>query len=206
MATLQTRCTITAGEFHSSIDCSEWILIARYSNTLIVNFQSLSASGRCVHPVDIVLLPLNTSDNLAPRPKPKSSTTQHCPEQGTIRRHKSTLSNHEVQYLTLISHSVGKKGPICAIFRANCQRNFISNRIIKRFNLTSYVDFSANTSTVVAGESRITPSRNYVALVTPTAVGNQQNPHRFYVVEHCLEKFDVLIGSDIITNLSSSSK
>jgi hypothetical protein len=188
--------------------------MARFSNTLIVNYHLPSAPRRRAHPVNIALLPLNISDNLAPRPKPKLSTAhkpvsrkaQHCPEQRTILCHKRTLSNHEVQYLTLVSNSVGKKGPVCAIFRANCQRSFISNRIVMRFSLTSHVDHSANTSTVVAGECRITPSRNYVALVTATAVGNQRDPHRFYVVDHSLERFDVLIGFDIITNLSASSK
>jgi hypothetical protein len=184
------------------------------SNTLIINYQLPSTPKRRAYVADIALRPLNITDNLTPRLKPKLTTTckrtsrehQHCPEQGTIRPHKSTLSNHGFQYLTLVSKSVGTKGPVCAIFRANCQRNFISNRIVQRFNLTSYVDFSANTSAVVAGEGRITPSRNYVTLVTQTAVGSQQNPHHFYVVEHCLERFDILIGSDIITNLSSLAK
>jgi hypothetical protein len=188
--------------------------MASSSNTLIINYQLSSAPKRRAHAADIALRPLNVTDNPTPRLKPKLNTTrnrtsrehQHCPEQDTIRHHKPALSNHEFQYLTLVSNSVGKKGPVCAIFRAHCQKNFISNRIVKRFNLTSYVDCTAHTSAVVAGEGNITPSGNYVTLVTRTAVGNQQNLHRFYVVEHCLERFDILIGSNIITNLSSLAK
>jgi hypothetical protein len=184
------------------------------SNTLIINYQLPSAPKRSAHAADITLRPLNITDNPTPRLKPKLTTTrkrtsrehQHCPKQDTIRDHNPTLSDQEVQYLTLMSNSVGKKGPVCAIFRAHCQKNFISNRIVKRFKLTSYVDSSTNTSAVVAGEGRITPSRSYVTLVTRTAVGNHQSPHRFYVVEHCLERFDLLIGSEIITNPSSLAK
>jgi hypothetical protein len=184
------------------------------SNTLIINYQLPWPPKRRAHAADIALRPLNITDDPTPRLKPKLTSTrkrtsrehQHCPKQDTLRHHNSTLSNQEVQYLTLVSNSVGKKGPVCAIFQAHCQKNFISNRIVKRFNLTSYVDSSANTSAAVAGEGRITPSRSYVTLVARTAVGNQQSPHRFYVVEHCLETFDILIGSNIITNLLSLAK
>jgi hypothetical protein len=181
-----------------------------FSKTLIINYHPQLAPKRCDHRV---WLPGNVSVEATARPRPKLSTAdkpplrkvQHCLEQSAKRRQKSTLVNLESQYLALLSSLDGSKGPVCGIFRADCQRNYISNRIVTRFSLRSYVDGSADTSTVIAGQHRITPTRNYVALVTPSGAGSEQSPCRFYVVEHCLERFDVLIGSDIITNLSSSS-
>jgi hypothetical protein len=187
--------------------------MALLSNTLIINCQFPSARRR-TYPSDITCLPFSVLDKHGPKFKPKLLTTdkpvirkvQHCPEPSARQRHLSTVSNLNIHFLTLVPNTIGRRGPVCAIFRDNCQKNFISNRIVKRFTLTTYVDRSANTSTVVAGECRITPSCKYVTLVAPTATGNEQTPYRFYVVEHCLERFDVLIGSDIITNLSSSAK
>jgi hypothetical protein len=137
--------------------------------------------------------------------RPPSRKLQHCLEQSAKLGQKSTPVTLELRYLALLSSLDGNKGAICGIFRADCQRNYIAKRIVTRFSLRSYVDGSTDTSTVIAGQDRITPTRNYVTLVTPSGAGSEQIPCRFYVVEHCLKRFDVLIGSDIITNLSSSS-
>jgi hypothetical protein len=182
----------------------------RFSKTLIVNYYPGLASKRCAHPVG---LPGHVSIEPLDRSRLKSSTVdklpsrrvQHCLEQSAKRGQISTLVNLELRYFALLSSLGGNKGAVCGIFRADCQRNYISNRIVRRFSLRSYVDVSVDTSTVIAGRDRITPTRNYVSLVTPSGTGSEQSPCRFYVVEHCLERFDVLIGSDIITNLSSSS-
>jgi hypothetical protein len=177
-----------------------------FSKTLIINYSPHLASTRCAHPGNVSAEPIA-------RLRPKSSTAdkspsrkvQHSPEQGVKRGQKSTLVNLELRYSALLSSLDGNKGAVCGIFRADCPRNYISNRIVTRFSLKSYLDGSADTSTVIAGQDRITPTRNYVALVTPSGAGNKQIPCRFYVVEHCLKRFDVLIGSDIITNLSPAS-
>jgi hypothetical protein len=181
-----------------------------FSKTLIINYHPQLASKRCSHPI---WLPGNASVEPIARLKPALSTAakppsrklQYHPEQSAKRGQKSTLVTLESRYLALLSSLDGNKGPICGIFRADCQRNYISKRIVTRFNLRSYVDDSAHTSTVIAGRDRITPTSNYVTLVTPSGAGSEEIPCRFYVVEHCPERFDVSIGSDIITNLSSSS-
>jgi hypothetical protein len=180
------------------------------SKNLIINYYTPLASTRDAHPVG---LPGNVPGEVAPRLRPQSSTTnkllsgkaKHSLEQNAKRGQESTITNLEFQYEALISNLEGAKGPVCGIFRADCQRNYMAKRIVTRFSLRSYFDCSADTSTVIAGENIITPTRNYVVLVTPTGEGSEQSLCRFYVVESCLERFDVLIGSDIVTNLSPSS-
>ncbi|KAH3946573.1 hypothetical protein HBI56_067710 [Parastagonospora nodorum] len=166
----------------------------------------------CAHPVYMDWLPGNTSEERTPRLRSNMPTTQkpilrkahRCPEPSSRQHQRSAFSDLQLQFLNLLSKSNGKKRPVCAIFESDCARSYISKRIVKRFALTTYVDSSAETSTVVVGSSKITPSRVYVVLVTPGEVGIEQTPYHFYVVEHC--RFDVLIGSNIITNLSSSAK
>jgi len=184
--------------------------MASLSNILVINYQVLSNRRRRVSPTEIAWLP-STLPAKPSRVKEKSLTTNesvvhHRLNQSASRSHKMSFSNLVVQYLALFSESSGKKEPVCAIFRDDCARSYISKRIVKRLSLASYMDFSANTSPVTAGGSKITPSRNYVTLVIPTKAGIEQTPYPFYVVEHYLERFDILIGSNIITNLSSSAK
>ncbi|KAF1922178.1 uncharacterized protein M421DRAFT_389859 [Didymella exigua CBS 183.55] len=178
--------------------------------TLIMNYYPHLAPKRCAHQR---LLPGNVSVEPIARLRPRSSAAdkpplqkfQHCLEQSAKPGQKSTLVNFELRYVALLSSLDGNKGAVYGIFRADCQTNYISNRIVTRFSLRSYVDSSADTSTVIAGQNRITPTRNYVSLVTPSGAGSEQTPCRFYVVEHSLERFDVLIGSGFIINLSSLS-
>lgn len=148
---------------------------------------------------------LRLRPKLSTADKPLSRKVQNCLQSIAKLEQKSTLRNLELRYLALLSSFDGNKDVVCGVFRADCQRNYISIRIVTRFNLRSCVDDSADTSTVIAGQDKITPTRDYVALVTPSGAGSEQSQFRFYVVEHCPEKFDVLIGSDLITNLSSSS-
>jgi hypothetical protein len=179
------------------------------SKTLIINYHPHLASRRRSHPA---CLSGNACIGPIARSRPALSTASKTPLQKVQHRfeesvksgQKSTLVTLGLRYLALLSSSDGNKGPVCGIFRANCQRNYISKRIVTRFNLKTYVDGSTDTSTVIVGQDRITPTRNYVTLVTPSGAGSEQSPCRFYVVEHCLKRFDVLIGSDIVTNLSSS--
>jgi hypothetical protein len=161
--------------------------------------------------VNDALRPEPVSELIGPQVKHTSPTTakpsvrmiQVCPEQKPKRRHKVTSEPDGIHDLTLSSKLSGKKGVVCAIKRIDCQRNYISDRIVKRFALTSHLDCSADTSAVVTGDCRITPTRNYVVLVISSATRNKLGSHHFYIVEHCL-KFDVLIGSEIIANLSPS--
>lgn len=151
------------------------------------------------------------SELIGPQFKPSSPTTdkppvrkiQVCPEQKPKRRHEVTSEHDGIHDLTLSSKLSGRKGVVCATRRIDCQRNYISDRIVKRFALTSHLDCSADTSAVVTGDCRITPTRSYVVLVISPATRNKLGSHQFYIVEHCL-KFDVLIGSEVITNLSPS--
>jgi hypothetical protein len=179
------------------------------SKTLIINYYPQLASSRCAYPVRLpdnlqVETTARLGPNLSTADKSPSRKIQHCLQQTAKRGQKPTLVNLELQYLALLSSLNGSKGPVCGVFRADFQRNYISSRIVTRFGLRFHIDRSADTSTITAGEDIITPTRNYVALVTPSGEGSEQNPCRFYVVEHCLKRFDVLIGSDFITNLSSS--
>ncbi|KAH7411619.1 hypothetical protein DE146DRAFT_243208 [Phaeosphaeria sp. MPI-PUGE-AT-0046c] len=176
-------------------------------NTVIFNFISASTPRRRTRPVKDSSAPKHGSQKIKSQLTPRSPITdkapvrktQLCPEGNASRRHKPTSEPDETQYLILSSNLSGKKGVVCAINRVDCQRNFISDRIVGRFALTAHIDCSADTATIVTGNCRITPSRSYVVLVNPAQ--HKPTPHRFYVVEHCL-KFDILIGSESITSLA----
>lgn len=126
---------------------------------------------------------------------------QLCPNQKAEQRHILTSERNDIHDLTLSSKLSGKKGVVCAIKRVACQRNYIADRIVRRFALTPHIDCSADTTPIVTGDCRITPSRSYVVLVTSAAAQNKGGSHHFYIVEHC-SKFDVLIGSEVITQIS----
>jgi hypothetical protein len=126
------------------------------------------------------------------------------PEQARPVDGNRTLSRRQSQDITLQSSSTGDKDSVHAIFRPGCSRNYISARIVRRFDLKSYEDPTADISRVDAGDRSMTPTRRYVALITLKEQGNIQRPHRFFVIEHCLHNFDMLIGADIITNLPAS--
>lgn len=172
------------------------------SKTLVIHSQCSVVAKLASHQRQYVQ---TLSSNFNSR-NPSKPRTQNCTEQPKHANDVSTLSKRQSQYLTLQSGSTGIKGPIRAIFSSECRGNYISARIVRRFTLRSYDDPTANTSMVVAGERNITPTRNYVALITPIGLGDDQSPHRFFVVEHCLQNFDILIGSDIITKLPALAK
>jgi hypothetical protein len=143
--------------------------------------------------------PLAVADILTPK-------VESCIVQAKHANHISAHPEHQSQYLILRSNFKGDEGPVCAIFRSESQKHYISARIVQRFNLGSHNDPTANTSTIVAGERSITPTRNYITLVATIGQGNNESSHRFFIVEHPLQNFDILIGSDIITNLPASVK
>ncbi|OAL01577.1 hypothetical protein IQ06DRAFT_218557 [Phaeosphaeriaceae sp. SRC1lsM3a] len=180
-------------------------------NTLIINYFSASSPRRRTRPGPHASALDPGSEKIGSQLKSKSSSTtdnpplrktQLCPELNARRRHRPTREPEKTQYLTVSSNLTGKKGVVCAIYQIDCHRNYISDRIVRRFALTAHIDRLADTATIVAGDCSITPSRSYVVLVSPAQ--HKPTPHRFYIVEHCL-KFDILIGSEIIVNLSSAN-
>lgn len=159
----------------------------------------------------------NTSSNLPSRLIREHSTVElsasrnarqhlHHSAQSVKQERTSTFPDYRSQNLRIQSCSSNQKEYVRAMFRSECQKNYVSARIVRRLGLRAYVDHLADTSTVTLRDRMITPTSGYVDLSSSTRAGNGYSRLRFYIVKHCPENFDMLIGSDFLTNLSASDK
>lgn len=156
--------------------------------------------------------------NISPRLLQKASTVEmraprnaghhvHHSTQSTKQEKTSTLPDYRSQNLKIQSCTSNQNEYIRAIFRSECQKNYLSARIVRRLGLKAHVDHSADTSPVTLRDRTVTPTSGYVDLSSSTrAAGTGHSRLRFYIVKHCPENFDMLIGSDFLTNLSASDK
>jgi hypothetical protein len=124
---------------------------------------------------------------------------------GHSRPDEPTLPSRPPQNIGIRSKLTGEVGVVCAIFRSDFDSNFVSHRIARRLNLTSYIDPSASTSTLAAAGTEIIPTYKYCDLVLTTRGYKEPNSHRFYIVKDGPLKFDIMLGSAFAASHSHSS-